>query len=232
MPEPIEANRVRELVGEGAQLVEVLPPEEYAEEHLVGAISIPLKTLDARTSAALDKGRPVIVYCWDSIWDLSPRAACRLDTLGFEHVFDYVAGKVDWLARGLPTEGEHASVPRTKDLVKSDAVTCSLAEPVGPVRERVEQSPYPFALVVSETGIVLGRLRRSTLDCPPDLPAEQLMEAGPSTVRPDIKLEDLVERLRKRDFHYAVVTEPTGRLIGVVRRSEAEARVERERGRA
>ena len=121
--------------------------------------------------------------------------------------------------------GENAGTPRAKDVVRSDVVTCSLDEPVGPVRELVEASPYPFALVVSENGILLGRLRRSMLDCPPDRSAEQVMEAGPSTVRLDTELSGLVDRLRKGDLSYAVVTEPTGRLIGVVRRSDAEARI-------
>jgi rhodanese-related sulfurtransferase len=65
MPERIEFERLRELLAEGAQLVEVLPAEEYTEEHLPAAINIPLKTLDAETTAQLDKTRPVIVYCWD-----------------------------------------------------------------------------------------------------------------------------------------------------------------------
>ena len=65
MPERIEADRVRQLAAEGAQLVEVLPADEYSEEHLPGAISIPLKALDAATTAALDRGEPVVVYCWD-----------------------------------------------------------------------------------------------------------------------------------------------------------------------
>jgi hypothetical protein len=42
---------------------------------------------------------------------MSPRAACRLDTLGFEHVYDYMPGKVDWLARNLPVEGTAADAP-------------------------------------------------------------------------------------------------------------------------
>jgi len=45
--------------------VEVLPADEYREEHLPGAISIPLKELDTQTTAGLDKGHPIIVYCWD-----------------------------------------------------------------------------------------------------------------------------------------------------------------------
>ena len=58
---------VRRLVEEGAALVEVLPDAEYAEEHLPGAISLPLKRLDADAVASLDRGRPVVVYCWDSL---------------------------------------------------------------------------------------------------------------------------------------------------------------------
>lgn len=58
---------LRQLIDEGAQLVEVLPAQEYAEMHLPGAINIPLKTLDAATTAALDTARPVVVYCWDAL---------------------------------------------------------------------------------------------------------------------------------------------------------------------
>lgn len=46
---------------------------------------------------------------------MSPRAACRLATLGFEQIYDYVAGKSDWLARGLPREGEKAAESRAVD---------------------------------------------------------------------------------------------------------------------
>jgi rhodanese-related sulfurtransferase len=65
MPRRIEIDGLRELLDAGAQLVEVLPQEEYDEEHLPGAINIPLKTLDAETTAGLDKANPVVVYCWD-----------------------------------------------------------------------------------------------------------------------------------------------------------------------
>lgn len=51
----------------GAQLVEVLPKDEYDEEHLPGAIHMPLKSLTATAAAPLDPGRPVIVYCWDAL---------------------------------------------------------------------------------------------------------------------------------------------------------------------
>ena len=59
--------RLQELIAAGAQVVEVLPEEEYTEAHLPGAVNIPLKRLDATTVAGLDRGRPVVVYCWDSL---------------------------------------------------------------------------------------------------------------------------------------------------------------------
>ena len=67
MPSPIDRAEVQRLLAEkDAQLVEVLPEAEYEDEHLPGAINIPLKRLDAENVGSLDSGRPVIVYCYDS----------------------------------------------------------------------------------------------------------------------------------------------------------------------
>jgi rhodanese-related sulfurtransferase len=65
MPVAVDRDRVRELVGRDAQLIEVLPEEEYRADHLPGAISIPLTKLDGESAAPLDRRRPVIVYCAD-----------------------------------------------------------------------------------------------------------------------------------------------------------------------
>jgi rhodanese-related sulfurtransferase len=65
MPKDIGLEEMQRLVEEDAQLVEVLPPREYEEEHVPGAINIPLKTLDENSAAQLSKDRPVVVYCWD-----------------------------------------------------------------------------------------------------------------------------------------------------------------------
>ncbi len=65
-PRAIERDEVgRLLAEENGQLVEVLPAKEYSEEHIVGAINIPLKELDERAPHELDRERPVIVYCND-----------------------------------------------------------------------------------------------------------------------------------------------------------------------
>jgi rhodanese-related sulfurtransferase len=65
MPTPIERDDVQRLLAQGAQLVEVLPEAEYEDEHLPGAINIPLKTLDGESAGRLGRDRPVIVYCYD-----------------------------------------------------------------------------------------------------------------------------------------------------------------------
>ncbi len=63
MPTSITREEVQELVrDEGAQLVEVLPPTEYEDEHIQGSINLPLKRLNRETAGRLDKARPVIVY--------------------------------------------------------------------------------------------------------------------------------------------------------------------------
>ena len=67
MPTPIDRDRLQELLEDGAQLVEVLPHQEYEDEHLPGARNIPLKQLTAASTADLDRARPVVVYCWDSL---------------------------------------------------------------------------------------------------------------------------------------------------------------------
>jgi rhodanese-related sulfurtransferase len=63
----IDLKRLQELLADGAQLVEVLPRAEFTEEHLPGAVSLPLKELDATTTSTLDRTRPVVVYCWDGL---------------------------------------------------------------------------------------------------------------------------------------------------------------------
>ena len=64
MPTEINREEVVTMAAVGAQLVDALPARQY-EERLPGAINIPLKKLDSRTAATLDRNRPVIVYCYD-----------------------------------------------------------------------------------------------------------------------------------------------------------------------
>jgi rhodanese-related sulfurtransferase len=218
MSETIDYEGLRRLLDEGAQLVEVLPREEYEEEHLPGAISIPLKELDRTSAAQLDSDRSVVVYCWDYLCDMSPRAAALLDEFGFERVYDYAASKVDYLARGLPREGEKADERRAVEAIRDEVVRCGLGDSVEEAARRIESSSFGFGLVVNGDGVLLGRLRWSALERSNGGTVEELVEVGPSTVRADERAGGLRERLEKRNLNCAVVTAPDGVLLGVVRR--------------
>ena len=139
---------------------------------------------------------------------MSPRAAWRLERLGFE-VYDYAAGKVDWLAAGRPTEGSAPRERRAVDATETASATCSPRTPVADL-----SGP---ALVIGPGGVVLGRVRPD--GHPPETAAEDVMEPGRATVRANEPLDDLLARMERSNVPEIVVTTPEGRLLGVVRRA-------------
>lgn len=67
MFESIDRARVRELIDGGAQVVEVLEGRQYRLAHLPGAVSVPAWELTRRRAEELDRDRPVVVYCFDTV---------------------------------------------------------------------------------------------------------------------------------------------------------------------
>jgi rhodanese-related sulfurtransferase len=226
MAKTVDLAGVKKLLERGAQLVEVLPYEEYQELHLPSAVHIPLKELDAEHARLLDRDRPVIVYCWDALCDMSPRAAARLEQLGFD-VYDYALSKVDWMTHGLPMEGTAAQRPTALSFVREDVAICGLADRVEEIRRRIDASPYGFALVLADR-VVLGRIRLTRLeDAPDDASAELLMESGPSTTRPHTDPAELERQFERSGTNTAILTTPEGELMGVARRSDLPDRAAR-----
>ncbi len=78
--------------------------------------------------------------------------------------------------------------------------------------------------MVTDGSIVLGRVRRSALDGTADDLVEEVMESGPTTIRPDSTLESILERLRARSLDSILVTTSDGRLVGTLHREDAERR--------
>lgn len=147
---------------------------------------------------------------------MSPRAACRLAALGFTQVYDYVAGKVDWLARNLPVEGTDAT-PTIGRYLREEVTVVRPDDTVAEVRARVDRSAHRFALVTSGDGVLLGRLRGATLaDDDPARPVGEVMEGGPSTLRPHEPAAAIRQRLTDKALAYAIVTDPDGHLLGTV----------------
>jgi rhodanese-related sulfurtransferase/CBS domain-containing protein len=219
MPTPIDRVQLQKLVNAGAQLAEVLPEDEYAEEHLPGALHLPLKSLTAETASRLDKNKPVIVYCWDALCDMSPRAAWHLERLGFPVVYDYTTGKADWIAAGLPSERRAPAPARVTGEMLRDVPSCLPEEPVAEVVQRARSVDWDMAVVVNELRVVLGRLRFSRIDVDSSVPAVEVMEPGPVTVHADALLDATLQRLADRHVETVIVSTPDGELLGVLRSS-------------
>src|SRR5262249_54480459 len=148
--------------------------------------------------------------------------AWRLENLGFTQVHRYTAGKADWFAYGLPTEGTRAEVPRIGALARKDVPTCGLDDRIGEVRERVRAAGWDLCLVVNEHNIVLGLLRQAQLGSDPSLSAQRVMEEGPVTYRPNRLAEEVANYLAKRRVPSILVTTSDGELIGVFYRKDVE----------
>lgn len=225
MPSFIGRDDVRTLVADrDAVVAEVLPRAEYDWAHLPDATHLPLKgwTVE-QMEANLDRERPVIVYCNDYQCDMSPRAAWRLETLGFQ-AYDYVAGKADWLAFGLPYEGFAVLAGRA---TTTDVPTCSLSDRLGDVRDQLASSRFGMLVVLNADGVVLGRLNRNVRDdTEADVEVVQVMYEGPTTVRPSEDLAPLTERMRRADVDGVLVTRSDGRLLGMLERDVAERALE------
>ncbi len=153
---------------------------------------------------------------------MSPRAACRLEALGFEQVYDYTAGIADWKAAGLNVDGTEDPGLRVADATRPDILTARPHETLGTVRQRAKEAGWDEALVVDCDGIVVGRLRGSAWDADNESTVDAVMELGPTTVRPDGSLHPLLQQMKRRGTKLVVVSDPQGHLIGVVLADEAQ----------
>src|SRR5687767_10943835 len=123
---------------------------------------------------------------------MSARAAWRLASKGFT-VFEYAAGKSDWVANGKPREGRLAGTATAGDLVRTDVTTCAPGDKVRDVLAEVEESDVGFALVISEENVLVGVARRSAMRSKLDATVEDVLEPGPSTVRAGEPADGLIQ---------------------------------------
>jgi len=147
----------------------------------------------------------------------------RLERFGYSPVYRYDAGKWDWFAHDLPMLGARASQPMNKDVARRDVPTCAITDTVGDAHRRAQAAGWELCIVVAEGGVIQGRLRREAWNAPPETPAEDVMENGPTTVRPDELLAELVGRMQKRKVSEILVATPDGVLLGNLTRADAEA---------
>ena len=131
-------------------------------------------------------------------------------------------GKVDWLAHNLEIEGEKTDAPTAGRVMRDDVVRCAPTDRAARVLESIERSPYPFGLVTSDDGTVLGRVRASALDAGSDASVGDVAEPGPKTFRPHHSAANVAGQLAAKDLRWAIVTTPEGRLLGVASRKDLE----------
>ena len=122
----------------------------------------------------------------------------------------------------MPTEGTDASIPRAGDVVTREVPTCHLDDDLKTALERARAAGWDSCVVVNAAGVVLGRVRADALDRALDQSIEAVLEAGPATVRPSEELEGLVQRMQDRQINQILVTTSDGRLVGIMRRDDAE----------
>src|SRR6266852_5520250 len=160
---------------------------------------------------------------------MSPRAAWRLESLGFGDVSDYVDGKVDWMAAGLPTEGTNAQHPRAGDVARKDVPTCSLTEKLGDVKARAKAQSWDAAVVVNEERVVFGLLRSKELDGDPQQLIEKALRPVPSTYRRYVSLHEMLHTRVDHKLVNVPVTTSDGRLVGLLLQKDVAASMENEK---
>jgi CBS domain-containing protein len=137
--------------------------------------------------------------------------------MGFRRVFDYLPGRIGWLVRGLPTEGQLVD-GKVGPLARRDVPR------VGPdatiAEARAAMGDEDWCVVVNEEEIVLGLVRSELLGLEPDRIVATVMIPGPGTVRPHVLVHELARQLDRDGLDRTIVTTTEGRLIGLLRRED------------
>ncbi len=131
---------------------------------------------------------------------------------------------MDWFASGGRREGREASRPRAGDVARADVPTCRLDERRADLAARVRAAGWSQCVVVDDDRVVLGLLEGEALDGGAATAADAMRE-GPTTIRPHVTLDDTVKSLAAHRREQVLVTTSDGRLVGLLRRADAERRL-------
>ena len=144
---------------------------------------------------------------------MSPRAAWRLEAAGFGPVYDYTAGKADWLAADLPFKG---SARLAGMFTRRGVATTAADTPVAEVLGLLERQGFGPVLVLNQAGVVMGAAYRDRLaSAPGEAGTGSVMRFGVSTVRPSEDAEALAHRMGHAEVTRVVVTRSDGTLVGL-----------------
>jgi CBS-domain-containing membrane protein len=153
---------------------------------------------------------------------MSARAAWRLVSLGFARVFRYTAGKADWSAYGLPTEGTSVTPNRAGNLARREVPTCSLNDRAEAIRQQLRKNGAKVLAVLNEQRVLLGEISAEQVESGADASAEELMTSGPTTLRPNVKFPSLCGFFKAHKAETVWVTTNDGELLGLLHREDVE----------
>ena len=209
----VDTPEARQLVGDGIRVVDVLPSSVYEKEHLPGACNLPLETFQPSQVETWHRAAPLLVYCFDQHCDLSSRAVARFGSLGFAAVHDLIGGRAAWTALGYPTEGSVGDRRRiSKYVMAADSVTIDAK--IGDV---VALGPQDYPVPVTDgADVVVGAVDPVATGLPPTTPVADVMIPAPGTIRPEMRVDDVVRQLAKDGLDHVLVTAVDGSLIGRV----------------
>ena len=144
---------------------------------------------------------------------MSPRAAWRLEAAGFSPVYDYVAGKADWLAADLPFEG---TARLAGQFTRRGVATVGERTLAGEALRLLDAQGFGPVLVLNPAGVVMGAAyRRDLLTAAAAAEVGTVMRFGVSTVRPSEDAAALAQRMGQAEVTRTVVTRPDGTLVGL-----------------
>jgi CBS domain-containing protein len=144
---------------------------------------------------------------------MSPRAAWRLEAAGFGPVYDYMAGKMDWLAADLPFEG---TAQLAGMVTRRGVATAGEQTPAAEALRLLEAQGFGPVVVLNEAGVIMGAAYRDRLQAASgDAEVGSVMRFGVSTVRPSEDAAALAHRMDDRGVSRAVVSRSDGTLIGL-----------------
>jgi CBS domain-containing protein len=132
-----------------------------------------------------------------------------------------MAGKMDWMGYGLPVEGA-SDMALIKDRLVREWPVCRLTDTTSDAKQRAHAHSAGFCLVLNDDGIVLGVVGGEDWEMPESMPVEEIMDPGPTTLRPSVSVDNATEFLEKHNLDAIPVTSSDGKLMGVFRRQELE----------
>src|SRR5919109_715476 len=179
----VDPAAVREQASNGAVVVDVREPEEWAAGHIPGAVHVPKSYLESRIEGAVpDRGKHVVLYCASgnrSAW----AARTLIDDLGYEHVESMTGGFTLWKDRGYEVETPRALTSEQRERYSRHLL---LPEVGAEGQQKLLDAKVLLLAAAGRAGAVLRRERRARGPAGDDGPApgDRGHQADPRRRRP------------------------------------------------